>query len=120
MRGNGVHNLLRQIFNEDQRGDEDISLSHIGTETGVVVVVAEFFNQIAAQLDPKISTGSIESRCCLGEGVLVLGLQHHINRLHHGLVVLALHRSNAAIGGADLCEHQRALSNVKNLTATGT
>ena len=53
------------------------------------------------------------------EGVLVLGLQHHINRLHHGLVVLALHRSNAAIGGADLCEHQRALSNVKDLTATG-
>ncbi|QNJ00776.1 hypothetical protein SynA1562_01949 [Synechococcus sp. A15-62] len=34
-------------------------------------------------------------------------------------MVLALHRSNAAIGGADLCEHQRALSNVKNLTATG-
>ena len=117
--GNGVHNLLSQIFNEDQGGHKDISLSHIGTEAGVVVVVAEFFDQIAAQLDSEIATGCIESRRCLGEGVLVLGLQHHINRLHDGLVVLALHRSNAAIGGADLCEHQRALSNVKNLTATG-
>ena len=117
--GNGVHNLLRQIFDEDQGGHKDISLSHVGAEAGVVVVVAEFFDQIAAQLDPEIATGSIESRRCLGEGVLVLGLQHHINRLHDGLVVLALHRSNAAIGGADLCEHQRALSNVKNLTATG-
>ena len=39
------------------------------------------------------------------EGVLVLGLQNHINRLHDGFVVLTLHRSNAAIGGADLCEH---------------
>ena len=67
----------------------------------------------------EIATGGVESRCSLGEGILVLGLQHHINRLHHGLVIMALHRSNAAIGGADLCEHQRALSNVKNLTATG-
>ena len=33
-------------------------------------------------------------------------------------MVLTLHRSNAAIGGADLCEHLRVLSNVKNLTAT--
>ena len=54
--GNGVHNLLSQIFNEDQGGDKDISLSHIGTEAGVIVVVAEFFDQIAAQLDPEIAT----------------------------------------------------------------
>jgi len=31
-------------------------------------------------------------------------------------VVLTLHRSNAAIGGADLREHLRTLSNVKNPT----
>ena len=50
---------------------------------------------------------------------MVLGLQNHIDRLHDGLVVLALHRSNSAIGGADLCEHLGAFSNVKNLTVTG-
>ncbi|QNI48197.1 hypothetical protein SynA1560_01538 [Synechococcus sp. A15-60] len=32
-------------------------------------------------------------------------------------MVLTLHRSNAAIGGADLCEHQRTFSYVKNDTA---
>ena len=107
-----------QIFNEDQGGHKDISLSHVGAEAGVVVVDAEFFDQIAAQLDSEIATRCVESRRCLGEGVLVLGLQHHVNGLHHGLVVLALHRSNATISGANLCEHQRVLSNVKNLTAT--
>ncbi|QNI73695.1 hypothetical protein SynNOUM97013_01638 [Synechococcus sp. NOUM97013] len=32
-------------------------------------------------------------------------------------MVLTLHRSNAAFGGADLCEHRRTFSYVKNLTA---
>ena len=64
-------------------------------------------NQITAQLNPEIAAGGIQSRCSLGEGVLVLGLEHHVDRLHHGLVVLTLHRSNPTISGADLCEHLR-------------
>ena len=115
---NGIHHLLCQIFDEDQRGDEHIRLCHVLTETGVVLLVTELFDQIAAQLDSKFTAGRIESCCRLSQRVLVLGLKHHINRLHHGLVVLSLYRSNAAIGGADLCEHLRVLSNVKNLTAS--
>ena len=51
MRRNGIHNLLSQILDEDQRGNEDISLSYIRAEIGIVAFVPEFFNQISAQLD---------------------------------------------------------------------
>ena len=114
----GVNNLLGQILNENQRGDKDIGLGNIGAEIGVVVLVAQFLNQIAAEFNTQIGSGGIQSISRLGESVLILGLKNHVNSLHHGFVVLALHRSNASIGGANLCEHQRILSNVKNLTAT--
>ncbi len=116
MRGDGLHHFLGQILDEDQRGDEDIGLSHIGAETGVIVLVAQLLDQIAAQFDPEVAPRGVQRRGGLGERILILRLQHHIHRLHHGLVVLTLHRSNATIGGADLREHLRTLSNVKNPT----
>ena len=118
MGSNSIHNLLSQIFDEDQGRHKDICFSHIGTETGVVDVVAQFFDQVAAQLDPKLSTCCIQSGRRLGQRVLILRFQNHIHRFHNGFVVLSLHRSNATIGGADLCEHLRTLSNVKNHTAS--
>ena len=116
MRRNGIHDLLSQIFDEDQRSNEDISLSDIRAEIGVIAVVAKFLDQVPAQLNPEIATGSVESGSRLGQRVLVLRLKNHVNRFHHGTMVLTLSRSNSAIGGADLREHRRVLSNVKNHT----
>ena len=120
MGGDGVDNLLSQIFDENQRGDEHIGLGHIVFEVFVVGVVAKFFDQVAAEFDTQVASAGVQSGGRLRECVLVLGLQHHIHRLHDGLMVLTLHRSHAAIGGADLCEHRRTLSCVTNFTATSS
>ncbi|CAI8163976.1 MAG: Uncharacterised protein [Synechococcus sp. CC9902] len=118
MRSNCFDNLLGQIFDEDQRGDENVGLGDIGTEVGVVAFITQLFDQISAQFNSQIGTGSVQGSSCLGQRVLVLGFENHVHSLHHGFVVLALDRSNSAVGGANLREHQRFLSNVKNLTAT--
>ena len=119
VRSDGVNDLLGQVFDEDQRCNKDIGLSDIRAEIGVIVVIPKLFDQVTAELDAEVATGRIQGCRSLRQGVLVLGLQNHVHRFHHGLVVLTIHRGNAAIGGADLCEHLRGLSNVKNDTATG-
>ena len=105
MRSHCFHHLLGQIFNEDQRSDKYIRRSHVRLEIGVVLGVAQFLNQVAAQLDRQGAVLGIERVGCLGKGVLVLGFEHHINGLHHGPAVHVAGR-NAAVGGANLREHQ--------------
>ena len=79
---NGIHHLLCQIFDEDQRGDEHIRLCHVLTETGVVLLVTELFDQIAAQLDSKFTAGRIESCCRLSQRILVLGHTRTHTHIH--------------------------------------
>ena len=110
MGSNGVHHLLGQVFNENQRGDKNVCLSYIRTKTGVIVVITQLFDEIAAQLNPELRTRCIQGISRLGQRVLVLGFQHHIHGLHHRFVVLTINRGNAAISGADLCEHLRTSS----------
>ena len=110
MGGNGLHHLLGQILNEDQGGDKHIGCGHIGAEVGVILGIPEFFNQVAAQLDRQGTVLVVEGGGCLGEGVLVLGLQHQIDGLHHGAAVHVC-GADSAVGGADLREHRRRLGN---------
>ena len=106
MGGNGLDHLLGQVFDENQRGDEHVRCGHIGLEVGVVLGVAQFFDQVTAQLDRQGSVLVVERVGRLGEGVLVLGFEHHVNGLHHGPAV-HLTGADAAVGGANLREHGR-------------
>lgn len=114
-----LHHLLGEVFDEDQRGDEHIGRGHIGAEVGVVLRVAELLDQIAAQLDRQGAVVGVDRLGRRGEGVLVLGLQHHVHRLHHGPSIGGRRggRADPAVDGADLREHaSQRLSNVKEPT----
>jgi len=102
--GNGLDHLLGQVFDENQRGDEHVRCGHIGLEVGVVLGVAQFLDQVTAQLDRQGSVLVVERVGRLGEGMLVLGFEHHIHGLHHGPAV-HLTGADAAVGGANLREH---------------
>ena len=49
--GYRFNHFLSQIFDEDQGADEHIGFSHIGAEIGVIARVAQFLNQVAAQVN---------------------------------------------------------------------
>ena len=61
-----INNLLCQVLDEDQRGDKHIRLGHVCTEPGVVVLVSQFLDQVAAQLDSEITTRGVKRSSCLG------------------------------------------------------
>ena len=111
-----IHHFLGQILDEDQGGHEHIGLGDVGTEVRVIVLIAELLDQIAAQLDSEGTVLGVQARGRLGEGILILRLQHHIDGLHHRLVIVGLSRNNPAVGGANLREHRHPLSYVKNTT----
>ena len=92
-----IDHLLGQVFDENQGGDEDIGLSDIGAEVGVVLRVSKLFDQIAAQINGDRAIGVVEGGGCLGQRVLVLGLQNHIDRFHHGP---AIHLRGADAAGS--------------------
>ena len=66
MGGDGIHHLLGQIFDEDQRSDEDIGFGHIGAEGRVVLRVPELFDQIARQIDGQVAALRVEAGGGLG------------------------------------------------------
>ena len=72
MGGDCIHHLLGQIFDEDQRSDEDIGFSDIRAERGVVIGVPELFDQVAREIDGQIAALRVEAGGGLGQGVLVL------------------------------------------------
>ena len=49
-----INNLLGQIFDKDQRGDEHISFCDISTEIGVVALVSKLLNQVATEFNSQM------------------------------------------------------------------
>ena len=65
MGGDSVNHLLRQIFDEDQRGHEHIGLGDIGAKVCVVVGISKLLDQIAAQVNAQRAVLGIEACCGL-------------------------------------------------------
>ena len=78
-----IHHLLSQIFNENQRCNENVCGGDISLEIRIVIRIAQLLNQIAAEFDAKGTVLRVQAGGRLGEGVLVLRLKHHIDSLHH-------------------------------------
>ena len=74
MGSHGLHHLLGQVLDENERGDEHIGRRYVGAEIGVVLRVAQLLDQVAAQLDRQGAVVVVDRLGGGGQGVLVLGL----------------------------------------------
>ena len=102
--GNGFNHLLGQIFDKNQGGDEDIGFGDIFAKLLIIFRIPQLFNQVAIQFDRQAAVLFVDAGGGSGEGVLILGLQYHINSPHQGPTI-AMFRADSAVGGADLGKH---------------
>mmetsp|Transcript_3229 Transcript_3229/g.10853 ORF Transcript_3229/g.10853 Transcript_3229/m.10853 type:complete len:521 (+) Transcript_3229:2840-4402(+) len=82
-RGDNVHNLLGELFDEDQRSDEDVGRLDILLERSQVVGVTQLFEQVTNNLNAHLVVRLVNLRNRGRERGLVLRLQHDVHNLNH-------------------------------------
>mmetsp|Transcript_27247 Transcript_27247/g.59503 ORF Transcript_27247/g.59503 Transcript_27247/m.59503 type:complete len:1448 (-) Transcript_27247:88-4431(-) len=76
-------NLVSELLNEDEGGDEHVSLLHIGLELVVVGLAAELLQQVAGNLEAQVLVVGVDGVHGSGEGGLILSLQDNVDKLDH-------------------------------------